>query len=94
MTFELKIRRVGNSLGVIIPTEALAHGIVSNHPFVDGNTRSGFLAAAVFLEANGFRLEATEESALLMTIQLAAGEITAADSSAWLGATAVPVTDC
>lgn len=72
---------------------AYAHGIIRNHPFVDGNKRSGLLAAALFLEANGFRLEATEESALLNTLQLAAGEITAADYAAWLAATAMPVAE-
>lgn len=72
---------------------AYAHGIIRNHPFVDGNKRSGLLAAALFLEANGFRLEATEESALLKTLQLAAGELTAADYAAWLSATAMPVAE-
>lgn len=63
---------------------AYAHGIVRNHPFLDGNKRSGFLAAVLFLEANGFRFTATEESATLKTIQLAAGAITAEAFAAWL----------
>lgn len=70
-----------------------AHGIIRNHPFVDGNKRSGLLAAALFLEVNGFRLGAREESALLKTLQLAAGEITAVDYAVWLAATTVPVAD-
>ena len=31
-------------------------GIIRNHPFTDGNKRTGFLTAALFLELNGFRL--------------------------------------
>lgn len=63
---------------------AYAHGIVKNHPFVDGNKRSGLLAAAVFLEANGVRFSATEEDAVVQTLALAAGAITAKDFAAWL----------
>jgi len=69
---------------------AYAHGIVKNHPFFDGNKRSGFLAAALFLESNGFRFTATEESATLKTLQLAAGDITADEFAAWLADTAIP----
>ncbi len=69
---------------------AYAHGIVKNHPFLDGNKRSGFLAAALFLESNGFRLTATEESALLKTFQLAAGDLTLAEFANWLADTASP----
>jgi death on curing protein len=68
---------------------AYAHGIVKNHPFLDGNKRSGFLAATLFLESNGFRVTAPEESAVLKTLQLAAGDISAADFAAWLAETTV-----
>ena len=69
---------------------AYAHGIVKNHPFFDGNKRSGFLAAALFLESNGFRFNGTEEAAALKTLQLAAGDITADEFAAWLAETAIP----
>ena len=62
-----------------------AEGIVKNHPFLDGNKRSGFVAAAVFLESNGLSFAAPEEEAVLQTLSLAAGESTAADYAAWLG---------
>ena len=63
---------------------AYAYGISRNHPFVDGNKRSGLLAAAVFLEANGIRFAATEEDAVVQTLALAAGAITAKDFASWL----------
>jgi len=63
---------------------AYAHGIVKNHPFVDGNERSGLLAAMLFLEANGIRFSATEEDAFVQTLALAAGAIAAQDLAAWL----------
>lgn len=50
-------------------------GLVRNHPFVDGNKRIAFTIATVFLELNGFTLNAPEPEAVLMYEQLAAGAI-------------------
>jgi death on curing protein len=59
-------------------------GIVKNHPFLDGNKRAGFMAAYTFLGANGYSLEGAEEDAVLQTVGLAAGEISAEDYAQWL----------
>jgi death-on-curing protein len=61
-----------------------AAGIVHNHPFLDGNKRTGFMVAAVFLEVNGCVLTATEESVVQNTLALAAGKLKEADYAAWL----------
>ncbi len=61
-----------------------AHGLVKNHPFLDGNKRIGFMAAYTFLAMNGQQLEAPEEEAVLQTLALAAGEINADHYAAWL----------
>ena len=61
-----------------------AHGIVKNHPFLDGNKRAGFMAAYTFLGINGYRLVAPEEQAVLQTLALAAGELDAGGYAAWL----------
>lgn len=37
-----------------------ARGIIMMHPFVDGNKRTGMVAASVFLENNGFKITAKE----------------------------------
>ena len=63
---------------------AYAHGIIKNHPFIDGNKRSGFLAAALFLEANGIRFNGDEHDSVIQTLALAAGESMLQDFSAWL----------
>ena len=63
---------------------AYAHGIVKNHPFLDGNKRCGFMAAALFLEVNGLKFGATEESAVAYTRALAAGDIGAEEYAEWL----------
>ena len=50
-------------------------GIVKNHPFIDGNKRTGFVVGVLFLELNGYRFTATEEAAAQAVLELAAGGI-------------------
>lgn len=61
-----------------------AEGIVISHPFLDGNKRTGFVVAALFLEMNGYRFNAPEPEAVLLTLDLAKGEINAAAYAVWL----------
>jgi death on curing protein len=49
-------------------------GIVQNHPFVDGNKRTGFVVGVLFLELNGYRFTASEAAAQTV-LELAAGSI-------------------
>lgn len=67
-----------------------AHGVVKNHPFLDGNKRTGFMSAYIFLGVNGWSLEAPEEEAVLETLSLAAGETSEEAYAAWLERTSVP----
>jgi death-on-curing protein len=67
-----------------------AHGLVKNHPFLDGNKRIGFMAAYTFLAINGQQLEAPEEEAVLQTLALAAGETGAEEYAAWLRRSCTP----
>jgi death-on-curing protein len=68
---------------------AYALGIIKNHPFLDGNKRVGFMAAALFLEVNGLRFDAPEEEVVLQTLALAAGELDQDGYAAWLKASCV-----
>ncbi|WP_405447605.1 type II toxin-antitoxin system death-on-curing family toxin [Streptomyces erythrochromogenes] len=53
---------------------ALLHGIATNHPLVDGNKRTAWLAAATFLAVNGIDLaDADQEQAYDLVIDVAAG---------------------
>jgi death-on-curing protein len=63
-----------------------AFGIVKNHPFIDGNKRTGFVVAIAFLQINGWHLEASEVDATLRTLALAAGAMTEAAYADWLKA--------
>jgi death on curing protein len=54
---------------------AYTAGIVQNHPFVDGNKRTGFVVGVLFLEMNGFEFTASEAEAALAVLELAADSI-------------------
>lgn len=60
--------------------------IVRNHPFVDGNKRTGFVVGVLFLEMNGYRFTATEEEAARAVMALAAGEMPEEEYAAFLRA--------
>jgi death-on-curing protein len=50
--------------------------IVSNHAFVDGNKRTGLLAALVFLDINGFSIEHSSDALYDLTMAVAQGQKT------------------
>lgn len=63
---------------------AYTSGIIRNHPFIDGNKRTGFMAGYVFLARNGLRLTASEVDVVQVVTLLAASEIDESQFAAWL----------
>src|SRR5690348_6711052 len=61
-------------------------GIVRNHPFVDGNKRTGFATGIAFLLLNGFVFQASEEDATRAVLALAASDLDEAGYAEWLRA--------
>lgn len=74
----------GDEPSVFDLAAAYAYGIIRNHPFVDGNKRTGFLAAYVFLNINGWQLNSSEVEAVNAVLALAEGEIDEPGFSSWL----------
>ncbi len=68
---------------------AYCTGVVKNHPFIDGNKRTGTLCAVVFLGINGVVVEFEEPMIVTMIYGLAAGEVTEDRLAAWLRDSAV-----
>lgn len=63
---------------------AYAFGLTRAHPFNDGNKRTAFLAAMIFLGLNGKDLNATEEEVVQVVTALAAGSLAEASLAEWL----------
>jgi death-on-curing protein len=62
---------------------AYAFGIARNHPFVDGNKRTAWVAARLFLRLNGGMLTFDKAEATVMMQALAAGELSEDEVAAW-----------
>lgn len=69
---------------------AYAHGITNNHPFVDGNKRTGFMSAYVFLGLNGLELVMPEPQAVESMLALASGNLPQAEFADLLRKHVVP----
>ncbi len=63
---------------------AYGWGISRNHPFIDGNKRTGFVAAELFLQLNGHELTASDGDCVVTMLSVAAGELSEDDFAAWL----------
>ena len=63
-------------------------GIVRNHPFIDGNKRTGFVVGVLFLELNGYAFKADEAEAAQAVIALASGAMDDQGYAAFLAANA------
>jgi death on curing protein len=75
----------GYSSPTIIELAALyTAGVVRNHPFVDGNKRTGFAIGVAFLELNGFVFQASEEDVIQAVLALAAGQLDETGYATWL----------
>jgi death-on-curing protein len=62
----------------------LLRAILQEHPFVDGNKRTGFAAAETLLLLNGGHLEASKEDGLEFVLDVAQGRLTIAQMAAWI----------
>ncbi len=69
---------------VVEMAELYTAGIVRNHPFIDGNKRTGFVIGVLFLELHGFDFMASEADATQAVMALASGTLDEAAYTAWL----------
>ena len=58
--------------GLVTKAAALMDSIVRSHPLVDGNKRLGWVALVLMLDLNGVRLDAPDDEAVELTIDVAA----------------------
>lgn len=63
---------------------AYGFGIARNHPFIDGNKRTAFVAVELFLDLNGFKLAADDAACVLTMLAVAAGQMDEATFARWL----------
>ncbi len=62
---------------------AYAFGVARNHPFVDGNKRTAWVLARLFLALNDVQIRFTPEDAINTVLALAAGELSEEELADW-----------
>jgi death-on-curing protein len=69
---------------------AYGFGIARNHPFIDGNKRTPFVCAELFLALNGWALLAEDAACVSTMLALAGGELPETEFAAWLRSNSSP----
>lgn len=70
---------------------AYAFGIAKNHPFVDGNKRTSYVVARLFLRLNCYDIAASEAERLHVWLDLAAGQMSERALAEWFRANLEPI---
>ena len=65
---------------------AYGWGLARNHPFVDGNKRTAFVATELFLMLNGFELAADDVACVLTMLSVASGDMSEDAFATWIRA--------
>lgn len=61
----------------------ITHSIIKNHPFLDGNKRTGIAAGIILLEINNIKITVSQEELVSFTLQIAEGKIDWQGISGW-----------
>lgn len=90
------LARPQNAAGYGDPTAfelaaSYAYGIARNHPFIDGNKRTAFVASVLFLKMSGWQVDAEQAEAAVVFIRLAAGEFSEAELAEWFRRNTKPI---
>ena len=70
---------------------ALMHSLILNHPFVDGNKRTGTVCMLVFLELNGYRLQVDQKALVNTALSMESKNMNVEKLSAWLKKYAIKI---
>jgi death-on-curing protein len=83
----------GNELyaDVFIKAAALMDSLVNNHPFADGNKRTGVVSVGLFLLINGYKLKTSSSGMEDITMRVATKKVTLEKLAQWMKKNSVPV---
>jgi death-on-curing protein len=71
---------------VVDKAAVLGYTLIKNHPFLDGNKRTGHATMEVFLVLNGYEIRAAVDEQERVILQVAASEIDREEFTTWLRA--------
>jgi len=71
---------------IFLKAAALLQSLVNNHPFLDGNKRTGILSTIIFLQINGIPFNVSQDDLAAFTLSVASGAGSIESIAAWLKA--------
>jgi death-on-curing protein len=69
---------------IFLKSGALVQSIVKNHPFIDGNKRTGFSSAYLLLKKNSFQIDASQKQVVQFTVSVANENLSVDEIASWL----------
>ena len=78
---------------IFMKAAVLMDSLIRNHPFVDGNKRTGISATALFLRINGYQLETTTDELVNFTLEVAESRHIVDSIAAWLETHTITIDD-
>jgi death-on-curing protein len=69
---------------IVEKAAALAYSLIQNHPFIDGNKRTGHAAAETFVALNGWEIAAPIDEQVEVVLGVAAGSVSREELTKWL----------
>lgn len=65
--------------------------LIRNHPFLDGNKRTGIAAAGIFFQMNGYQFHVSNKKLVTFTLEVAESRYTLGEIASWLQNSVSPI---
>ena len=69
----------------------LMDSLIRNHPFLDGNKRTGIAAAGIFFQINGYQFHVSNKELVTFTLEVAESRYTLEEIASWLQNSVSPI---
>lgn len=81
---EYIVLKCNNEMNVFKRAAIALHGVITTHPFIDGNKRTGIALAYIILESKGYKLASEEDTIIEFLLNIAQYKITVQETVLWL----------
>jgi len=83
-----RMKEIGERLGfheaIVKKAAFLLHSLVTQHPFINGNKRTAFEALKVFLEPNGYIINASDDEIYTLLGLISKGQASLTQVEEWM----------
>lgn len=69
---------------IVTKAAVLLYSLITYHPFMDGNKRTGLTATQIFLQRNGYKIDSSNEELIDFVVAIAKGKLTETEVVTWI----------